>query len=462
LRSGRPLWRRAWFITLVALALTAGAARAALNPVARHLTHRALGSMEGYQGDFDDVSISLLHLRYRIIGLSLSRNPGRGHTEVLKVKAMEARLDWRGLWRRRFSGVLRIEGAKATYDIESRAQLHAAIVGAEAFANLPDLGGALEGLVPLRVNRVEVRDSEVLVIDRTEKGLPDASRELWLHGVEATVENVGSRSALLHGEPATLAVEGKLQRSGEISVFMTLDPLAYKLDFEGEVAVRHLRLEELYGFMVGLTALQTKRGTLDAFATFRCYDGSMSGALKPILSNLELAPTTSNLGNRALAAAGNAAIGIASHDHELATVIPFGGRVTDPQAHVWPALRTLLERPTAAQARKDYEALPVGANAQAEARPNDVAEAHHREPGRPPLSVSPQGVFERGAVATIQAALSAQDLVSPATGTLEGVTQRQVLAFQERQDLPGTGFPDRETLRELGLDASVLYRAHDD
>ncbi len=459
----RPhLRHRAWLYALLAVAVLAISFRLALNPVARHVSHRALDSMVGYRGNFDDVTVSLLRLRYRIEGLSIVRDPGRGHTETLHANVLEARLRWRDLWHLRLAGVLRVDQAKATYVIENRAQFHALILGAEAFADLPDLGGALESLFPFDITRLEVRRSEALVVDRTEKGVPDNSRELWLHDVEATAENVGSRSALLHGEPATLALEAKLQRSGDMSLFITMDPLAYKLDFEGEASVRHLEIEELYGFVVAQTQLRPQRGTLDLFTTFSCQNGYLSGDAKPILTNVELAPTKKNVGNELLAVAGNAALGLASKKKEVATIIPFGGRVDAPEAHVWPALLTLLSGPTARQSGKNFAALPAAGEAESAARPNDEAKAHHRRAGRPPLSNSPQGVFERGAITKIEAALTEHGFATTATGTLEGPTRRQLLAFQDQEGLPGTGFPDRETLSRLGFAADALYRSNRD
>jgi hypothetical protein len=285
-----------------------------------------------------------------------------------------------------------------------------------------------------------------------------------VHDVAATIENVGSRGALLRGEPATLALAAKLQRKGELSLFLTLDPLAYELDVEGELAIRHLPLEELYGFIVGKTELEARRGVLDAFATFRCQNGYLSGSVKPILTHVELAPTQKNAGNGLLAAATNAAVGLTAEgpEREGATVIPFSGRVTDTEAHVWPALLVLLGKPTAGQERKSFAALPAGGAERSASRPNDEAKAQHRRPGRPPLSSSPQGVFEPGAIRTIQAALSRRGGASPATGTLAGATEHQLTDFQEGEGLPATGFPDRETLRRLGLSVDDLYRSNRD
>jgi hypothetical protein len=463
---------RAWLWSLLAIAVVAGGLRLGLNPVARHLTRQLLNSNVSYHGDFEDLSISLSSLRYRLGGVTLVRDPDpvKGHTETVYVKAFEARLLWKELWHFRLAGVLSIDGAKATYEIASRAQLHDAIAAAEAFADRPNLGGLVEGLIPFRITRVEVRRSEVLVIDRTEKGVPEKSAELWLHDVEATLENFGSRSDLLQGAPTTLAMQAKLQRQGELTMFMTLDPLAYKLDVEGEANVRHLPLDELYGFMVGLTQLKTKSGTLDAFATFRCQDGYIDGSVKPMLANLELQPTQKNVGNHLLATAGNAAADVASEGgvkHEIATVIPFGGRVTDPEPHLWPALLTFLEGstkpgfaplPPSSQATADKKAAPTQeATADSPKRP---ARATPPRPGQPPLSTSPQGVFERGAVPKIQKALSSHGLATATSRTLEGATERQLVSFQDQQSLPGTGFPDRETLHRLGLDADVLYRSN--
>ena len=74
------------------------------------------------------------------------------------------------------------------------------------------------------MNRFEARDCEVLYVLGDEKGSP----EVWLHHIEATVENLATRANLSEGT-TTVAVSATLQKSGQLSAFVTADPLQ-KLD----------------------------------------------------------------------------------------------------------------------------------------------------------------------------------------------------------------------------------------
>lgn len=82
------------------------------------------------------------------------------------------------------------------------------------------------------------------------------------------------------------------------------------------------------------------------------------------------------------------------------------------------------------------------------------------QPGQPPLSSSPKGILEPGAVRKIQKALEEKGYGIAANGVLEGPTETQLQAFQKKEHLPETGLPDQETLRKLGLNPEDIYRSN--
>jgi len=79
----------------------------------------------------------------------------------------------------------------------------------------------------------------------------------------------------------------------------------------------------------------------------------------------------------------------------------------------------------------------------------------------PPIASSPAGLLREDAIARIQDRLKAKGYLqhTEASGKLDGVMEEALRAFQRDCNLPATGIPDDETVRQLGLPASQIFRA---
>jgi peptidoglycan hydrolase-like protein with peptidoglycan-binding domain len=81
--------------------------------------------------------------------------------------------------------------------------------------------------------------------------------------------------------------------------------------------------------------------------------------------------------------------------------------------------------------------------------------------GRPAVSASPEGLMNPGSARTIQEALKGKGYLEEVTGTIDGATSAALRRFQKDQGLARTGAPDRETLRQLGVDPNDVYQTGD-
>jgi hypothetical protein len=84
--------------------------------------------------------------------------------------------------------------------------------------------------------------------------------------------------------------------------------------------------------------------------------------------------------------------------------------------------------------------------------------------GRPRVPASPEALLAEGAVTDIQRALAERELLGKhVKGELDAPTAAGLRKFQKEEGLAQTGFPDRETLRRLGIDPEKAYgRAGDE
>jgi hypothetical protein len=340
--------RGRWIATGVVLffLLLLIAARIALTPIVARELRTQLNAQPDMSGDFDDLALSVLSAGAHLEGVVLHMTPPGGAPISVSVKSLEGHLRWHDLIHSHFVVDAWLDHAKATVVIETPGEMNEMVRQIQHVASMPHLGAKLESQPAFDLASLEIHQFEVLIANHTETGVSRKSAEIWMHGIEGTLENLADRAPLLGGKPTTLTLKGDLQRSGAVSLFISAEPLADQLDLAAKLSLKHLDLRELYGFIAPKTKLQVE-GTVDADVSLKVHDAKLDGAIKPNLENLHLSPAEANLVPELEATLGNAVVGIAaSHGagHTgSATVIPISGWVNDPKIDFLPALLILLQ-----------------------------------------------------------------------------------------------------------------------
>jgi hypothetical protein len=372
-RAGRR--RRALVVALLAVAAVLVAGRLALTPFVARQTRHVLQNLKGYRGSFDDVSFSLRHLSYTIEGLKLVQIPtppgGDEKRPLFYARRVEIGLHWGDLiHRHELVGTVELDGPKLNLIAgKSRATSQLKIAD-------PELADKLKALSPLDVERIELKGAEVSFADETGKGAP----ALWLHDVDATLENLATRVGLSHGEPTTLAASGTLQKTGQVSVFVTADPLAKTLGFSGRASVQHLALTDVGNFLVHKTDLAPRKGSIDLFAEFDVRGGRISGGVKPLLKHVDLKAAKGGVGPKLKSWIGNSALHIFSDRvpgrNAAAAVVPIHGTISNPEPQLWPTVWGVLRNAFVAGLESGFLRVPAGNGTSPQAR--SVPQKSHR------------------------------------------------------------------------------------
>jgi hypothetical protein len=461
------------------LALLAVALAVAIDPIATRLTRRTLDGLQGLEGTFEKVDVGLLPPRYVITRPKFHELPVRDPKKPLfYADRVEVGLRGNELLRGRVVSWARVINSKTIV------VLHQPPKKPREPKPIPDVDAQLRELLPAKLERLEIRNGEVLLVDATEPQRP----EVWLHDLEATVENVATRERLAEGRSTVIAASGSLQRSGKLSVFVTADPLAQSPTFAGKVALTDLKLKELAELAAAKSGVAPEKGTLDLFAQFRAARGAIEGGVKPVLKNVELESAEPGWVNALKAAIADKALDLASDEipgrNAVATVVPIKGKINDPKAQLWPTVLgvvrnayveglssgfTNLPPPTAkerqgplAQARRALSRKEPPAVAQP--TPEEERGAERRpvpEKGRPPVVAAPEGLFQPGAVERIERALKERGYLAERRETdddLEAATSAALRKLQKEKGLTETGAPDAATLHRLGIDPQEVYR----
>jgi hypothetical protein len=328
----RRVPRLAIWIAAVALALLI--AGLALDPLATWRTRRTLAGLEGMRATLSDVDVDVLALGYTIRDLRIEKvSAGGAALPFFQVDRLRLRLNWRELVRGHVVARADLDAPKLNV-IQKQAKGEPA--EGQQIQEAPEVGRKLRDLAPFLLDRVQVKDGELRVVDASEPERPT----IRIHGIELTLENFATRPALSRGEPTVLAARGTLQRSGRISVFATADPLAKSVTFAGQGRVEGLRIAELGDVIAARSDVTPDQGVLDLSVRFRAEDGRLTGGIRPFLKGGATRPADPGLGAKLKSALADGALELFDDDRggpdAVATTIPIAGTLRDPQAQPIP------------------------------------------------------------------------------------------------------------------------------
>jgi uncharacterized protein DUF748 len=309
---------------------------AMLNTIAAFATRRALDRMHGIEGTFQRVNVSLWPPGYDVYRLKLVEKP----VTPQKLKAplayadrVEMRWSWGQLFHRHKIRSVKLVGAKFRMPVER---------GKAAGEHPLNLARALQAVPTAALAQLSFVDSEVLVIDEKMKGHPT----LWLHHLNGSLENLATRPERMGGRPAMLTLRGAVQRSGELTVFLTTDPFDRGLTFACSAELRNLELSDLYQFTKA-EKLAMPRGSIDVFVSLASRRGKLRGTVKPFLKNVTVeAAGNAGLGDKIKAALADTAVQILSDRvpgrNAVATEVAIHGDLSHVNKEVFPAIVTVL------------------------------------------------------------------------------------------------------------------------
>jgi Domain of Unknown Function (DUF748) len=346
------LKRRTLLWLLVPLTLVI-AGLVALQPLVDWKTRQVLAVFTGYTTTYEAARFRFSKLDYRLTGVKIMKESAGGAAEPFAAwDVMEMSVDWRELLHRHI--VARIGFEKLVVHLIAAKQQEERQLDPE----IPDLSDKLAKALPLTVARVSVSEGELFFVDKSQPEFP----RVWLHDLDATVENLSTRLALAKGEPTILAFSSVGQKSALVSAYVTADPVTKGLFFSGRFEVRGLELVELKDLLSSETGLQFDEGTLDLFAEFDCREGRLSGGVKPVIKNGHIVQGKPDLGNVVKAVLADAALSIfadrTAGKNTVATVIPINGRVTRPDVQLWPTVIGVVRNAFVEGVSQSYANLP--------------------------------------------------------------------------------------------------------
>jgi hypothetical protein len=167
---------------------------------------------------------------------------------------------------------------------------------------------------------------------------------LWVHHLEATLENVASRPGLVRG-PMTLIASATAQRIGRMWVALTADEFTTPLSFSGEAGLDGFDPSEMNALSGVKRGVKLSPGSYSMRMTFRCKQGRLSGMVEPHLTSSHVESKDEAVGSKLKALFGKISLTVSqpAPGTDPSGKIAVTDDLTDPTLQLGPVLEKVVE-----------------------------------------------------------------------------------------------------------------------
>lgn len=324
---------------LVLLVVALVGARLVLPSVVRDYINSVLEDNGAYTGHVADVDLALWRGAGGIRGLEIVKRNGEVPVPLLELPRAYGSLRWGALFRH---GELVLE-----VTVEEPA-LHL-VAGPNEAEQQYGKGGrwqeTLEALMPIRVDRITVRDGRFHFHDFHSEPQID----VWLSDISLVAENLTNVRDDSEPLPAHARLTATPMNAGELIVTADLDPLARVPRFDIDAELKGMELEPWNSLLRAYGGFDVEAGTIAVYAEVEAEEGRFDGYLKPFVLGLDVLDyeeekEEQNFFETAWEAVvgGTAELLQNQPAEQLATRVPLSGTVENPETEFWPTFVNVL------------------------------------------------------------------------------------------------------------------------
>lgn len=331
-------WSRKSLLVVLSLVVFLVIARLALPYVVLHYANRTLENMNGYRGHIDDIDIALFRGAYKIDSIYLHKydSVSGKETPFFSASLIDLSVEWHALFHGSIVGELEFDKPVLRFTKDK-------VEPKDVQADSTDFRKLLDDFMPLQVNRFQINEGDIRYIDQTSKPKVDiAMTDVYL--VAHNLKNSYDSAVVL---PATVSASAKVYE-GTLTFNMKMNPLAEQPTFDMNAELRNTNLVLLNEFFQAYAKVDVNKGTFGLYTEVAAKDGAFTGYVKPLVKDLDVLgheDRDDNIFQKAWEAIAGATGKIFRNQpkDQVATKIPFQGRLDDPHANIWITISNTLQ-----------------------------------------------------------------------------------------------------------------------
>lgn len=222
----------------------------------------------------------------------------------------------------------------AQTDTRERENVNAAGKSVEKENNKPD--------VAIMVKRFEVRDSAFAYEDKEK----NPNFKLNLADAHVTLTNYSNHE---QQGPSHVTLTGQFMGSGDTTIDGTFLAEQAGPHFDMNLAIKNTDMTSMNNLLLAFGRFDVKHGEFSVFSQVGVNDGSITGYVKPMFSDLKVYDWSKDKHKPVLHQAYEATVGAASHlfknsqTKQVATKVDLSGKLTSPNTSTWQAIVEVVQ-----------------------------------------------------------------------------------------------------------------------
>ncbi|MEO5979845.1 MAG: DUF748 domain-containing protein [Chryseolinea sp.] len=312
--------------------------RLVLPYVLLRLANKNLAHMKGYYGHIEDIDLALIRGAYQIDSVYLNKQDSvsKKQTKFFSASQIDLSLEWRALFHGSIVGKLKFDKPNLRFTKDK-------VEPKDVRNDSSSLKKLLDDFMPLEVNRFEIVDGTVKYVDETSKPKVDIMMTK-MHVVALNLKNSYDSTKLL---PAKVIARANVYE-GELTFNMNLNPLADKPTFDMNAELKNTNLVLLNDFFKAYAKIDVNKGRFGLYTEVASKESRFTGYVKPLIQDLDVLGKEDRKDNILQKVWEGLVGGVGQvfknqNKDQVATKIPFEGRLDDPKTNIWITITNIMQ-----------------------------------------------------------------------------------------------------------------------
>ncbi|HEX8037661.1 MAG TPA: DUF748 domain-containing protein [Chryseosolibacter sp.] len=312
--------------------------RLALPYVILRYANNSLEELDGYRGHVNDIDLAILRGAYKLDSIYINKidSVTEKETPFLAASLVDLSIEWKALFKGSLVGEIVVDNGMVRFTKDK-------VEPKQVQKDSSDFRKVLKDFMPLKINRLEFRNSTLRYVDNTSKPKVDI-RMTDVHVIALNLRNSYDSADVL---PATINAKATVY-DGRLDLSMKLNPLAEVPTFDMNAEWRHTNLVKLNEFFQAYAKVDVNKGTFGLYTEIAAKEGKFTGYVKPLVQNIDVLgheDRKDNILRKIWEGLADVVTEVFENQKKetVATKIPLRGKFDNPKANIFFAIAQILQ-----------------------------------------------------------------------------------------------------------------------
>ncbi len=325
------------YIVIISVIILLVILRLALSTIVTRYVNNVLNNIENHYGKVDNVHLALYRGAYQIEGLELYALNGNDTLPFVDIPNIQLAVEWSAIFKGEIVGEIIFEQPTINF-----------IAGSEEedgqTGESVDWTEPIKELMPLQINKLEVRNGNIVFLDF----MASPAVDLSLTSLDIIATNLNNADHNDEKLPSNIDISGIAFGGGELNIDMKMNILKQIPDMDMDLHLENVDMTALNDFFKAYAKFDVEQGNFNVYSELIIDEGAISGYVRPIAENIKVIDWEENK-KKPLKLAWEAVVGgfvslFKNHKEDrFATEVPLSGSIENVDAKIWPTIWNIFK-----------------------------------------------------------------------------------------------------------------------